>query len=329
MNPKPKLAMFWASSCGGCEVAVLNLNEHFLSMDAYFEFVFCPCLLDTKRSELEAMPDRSIAITFFNGAIRTEENFEMARLLRAKSEVLIAFGSCSSEGCIPALSNLYTKDQHFHSIYRSNPTIDNPTGTLPQLKTLLPEGELELPRFFDHVLPLREAVDVDYFIPGCPPESHQIWNIVETVIQRKALPPKRSVLGAGNSSVCGECSRLRENKRIPLFYRTYEIIPDTTRCLLDQGILCLGIATRDGCGALCPQVNMPCTGCYGPPEGIRDQGAKMIAALGSILNIGSYSALNEEDLNSKADSLIDRIPDIAGNFYKYSLAGSLLGGKVR
>ncbi len=48
----------------------------------------------------------------------------------------------------------------------------------------------------------------------------------------------------------------------------------------------MGIATRDGCGAPCPEASMPCTGCYGPPEGISDQGAKMVSALSSILDLG-------------------------------------------
>ena len=96
MAAKPKLAMYWASSCGGCEVALVNLNEKLLAVDAHFDFVFCPCLLDTKISDIEALPDRSLAITLFNGAIRTSENEEMAHLLRRKSELLIAFGACSS-----------------------------------------------------------------------------------------------------------------------------------------------------------------------------------------------------------------------------------------
>src|SRR5579862_5520025 len=104
MSPKPKLSIYWASSCGGCEVAVVNLHEMILDIDSYFDFVFCPCLLDAKRKDVEAMADRSIAITLFNGAIRTEENEEMAHLLRRKSQLLIAYGACSSHGGIPALS---------------------------------------------------------------------------------------------------------------------------------------------------------------------------------------------------------------------------------
>src|SRR5579872_486742 len=110
---KPKLSMYWASSCGGCEISLVNLHERILELDQNFDLAFCPCLMDTKRKDVEAWPDRGIAITFFNGAIRTAENEKMAHLMRAKSELLVAFGSCSGAGGIPALSNLHGRDAHF------------------------------------------------------------------------------------------------------------------------------------------------------------------------------------------------------------------------
>jgi F420-non-reducing hydrogenase small subunit len=326
---KPKLAMYWASSCGGCEIALVNLNEKFLAVDEHFDFVFCPCLLDTKIKDIEALPDRALAITLFNGAIRTSENEEMAQLLRRKSQLLIAFGSCSSKGCIPALSNLSTKADHLRTVYLDNPSIENPQDTLPQRRTAVPEGELELPEFQEKVRHLAQVVDVDYSIPGCPPEPHQIWNVVEALISGAKLPPKGSTLGAGKSTVCDECAHRKEDKTVKKFYRTYEIVPDRERCLLEQGIVCMGIATRNGCGALCPQVNMPCTGCYGPPEGVLDQGAKMVSALGSVLDIGEVQGLTEDQISAKIDAAIEGLPDFAGTCYKYSLAGSLLGGRIR
>jgi F420-non-reducing hydrogenase small subunit len=253
----------------------------------------------------------------------------MAHLLRRKSKLLIAFGSCSSKGGIPALSNLSSKSDHFGTIYLDNVSLDNPQGILPQTRTTAPEGELELPEFYERVRHLAEIVEVDYFIPGCPPEPHQIWNVVEALVQGAQLPPKGSTLGGGKSTVCNECAHRKENKTIKKFYRTYEIVPDRERCLLEQGIVCMGIATRDGCGALCPQVNMPCTGCYGPPEGVLDQGAKMLSALGSVLDIGSSKDLSDQQISGRIDAAIEGLPDFAGTCYKYSLAASLLGGKSR
>ena len=137
------------------------------------------------------------------------------------------------------------------------------------------------------------------------------------------------MIGAGTSSVCDECARTRGIKAVPRFCRTFEVAPEPNKCLLEQGIVCMGIATRDGCGAPCPKANMPCTGCYGPPEGVRDQGAKMVAALGSILDLGEYKGTTPEELTGKVEALLASIPDPAGTYYRYGAAGSILGGKAQ
>jgi len=332
MLSKPKLAMYWAASCGGCEIAVANLNEKIIDIDANFDFMFCPCLLDTKYKDIEALPDKDILITLFNGAIRTAENEEIAFLLRKKSQILIAFGSCSHEGCIPGLGNLYNGKDILKTVYLDSPSIDNPSGIIPQPETDVLEGKLHIPAFYDKAKTLSQVVDVDYFIPGCPPEPEQIWNVISTVVEilnkGLPLPPKGAVLGVGRSTVCDECEKKKQDKKIKAFKRTYEFIPDKEQCLLEQGLICMGIATRSGCGALCPKVNMPCTGCYGPPEGVFDQGAKMVAALGSIIDIGDVKGLTEDEINKRVDEVITSIPDFAGTFYKYSLPGSILKGRM-
>ena len=327
MANKPQLSIYWAASCGGCEIAILNLHERLLDLDAAFDLVFCPCLLDTKKKDIEALPDRSIALTLVNGALRTGENREMARLLRRKSQLLIGFGACAHQGGIPALANLDPAGP-LPAIYLEGPTTPNPARTLPLPETTVPEGTLQLPPFLGRVAPLAEEVAVDYFIPGCPPEPEQVWKALDPVIQGKPLPPLGSALGAGRSAVCAECGRRKREKKISRFHRTWEIVPDPEQCLLDQGLVCMGPATRDGCGALCPQVSMPCTGCYGPPEGVADQGAAMVAALGSILDIGPITGLSPEEIAARIDEVLGSLPDVAGTFYKYSLAGSLLKGRL-
>jgi len=327
MAQKPKLSLYWAASCGGCEIAVVNLHERILDVDSAFDFFFCPCLLDTKRADVEALPDKGIALSLFNGAIRTSENEEMAHLLRRKSEILIAFGSCAYEGCIPGLSNLHDPEATFRTVYLDCPSVDNPENVVPQTEVQVPEGTLELPAFYPRVKTLAEVVEVDYSIPGCPPEPHQIWNVVQLLLSGQPLPPRGSVIGAGNSTVCNECRKVKGDKRISQLKRPYELVPDSERCLLEQGLVCMGVATRDGCGALCPEVDMPCTGCYGPAEGAVDQGARMIGALGSALESGIGPRMRDEEIEGKVDALLESIPDLAGTFYKYSLPASMLKGK--
>ncbi|MBF0500377.1 MAG: hypothetical protein HQM09_09595 [Candidatus Riflebacteria bacterium] len=325
MIGKPKIAFYWASSCGGCEISLINLHEKLLLVDNHFDLVFCPCIMDTKRKDVEAMPDGSIAITFFNGAIRTRENEEMAILMRKKSGLLIAFGACAAGGGIPALSNFHSRKDHFDTIYLNNPSIDNPDGIIPGGKTTVPGGEVELPDFFEQVRTLAQTVPIDYIIPGCPPETHRILEVIEHIINGKPLPPRGSVIGAGTKSVCDECARKKnENRKIERLVRCHEVIPDTEKCLLEQGLFCMGVATRDGCGALCPTANMPCTGCYGPPDGVSDQGAKMAGTIGGLLNFDDLKELEEQELSRIIDEKIARIPDFPGMAYKFSLADSIL-----
>jgi len=321
MSQKPKLALYWASSCGGCEIAVANLHEKILAVADFFDFMFSPCLLDTKCKDIEALPDGAIAATLFNGAIRTGENEKMAHLLRRKSGLLIAYGSCAIGGGIPALSNLHTRDEHLRTVYLDSPTLDNPRQVIPQTETRVPEGELELPRFYERVQNLSEVVPVDYFIPGCPPETDQVWNVLQVLMSGAALPPRGSVLGAGDSSVCDECARKRTDKTVREFHRIWEIIPDPEQCLLEQGLLCMGVATRSGCGGKCPSVNMPCIGCYGPPAGVYDQGAKLVSTLGSIMDIAPIRDLkDEQEIYKRVDQVLERIPDLAGVACKFSMA---------
>jgi F420-non-reducing hydrogenase small subunit len=151
MPEKPKLAIYWAASCGGCEIAVVNLHEKLLDVDAALDLMFCPCLMDTKKKEIEALPDRAIAVTLFNGALRTEENAEMARLLRRKSRILVAFGSCAKGGCIPALANFTTKDELLDTVFLDNPSLDNPMRIIPSGTTTFPEGDIHLPALLGRV----------------------------------------------------------------------------------------------------------------------------------------------------------------------------------
>jgi len=324
---KPKLAMYWASACGGCEISVLNIHENILTVDEVFDIVFFPCIADFKVKDLESYPDGYIDVCLFNGAIRNSENEEMAHLLRKKSKILVAYGSCAYEGCIPALSNLTTKDATFDKVYLNNPSIDNPDGIIPQVVTKVAEGELTLPVFYNTVKSLDQAVDVDYYLPGCPPEPHQIWAVLQVVVgallEGNPLPPAGAILGAGITSVCEECEREKDEKCIDRFYRPYQLDPDPDQCLLEQGIICMGIATRSGCGALCPTVGMGCRGCYGPPEGVIDQGAKMLSAIASVINAGDET-MEDDELEHVIQEVIDTIPDPAGTFYRFSMAHSIL-----
>lgn len=310
----PKAAIYWASSCGGCEIAMLELGMNLVDISKKVDIVFWPAALDFKYSDVEAMPNKSIDVSFFNGAIQTSENEHMAKLLREKSKILIAFGACAYGGGIPALANTTNREQILTRVYKETPTTDNPDGIIPQAKSQVKEGELTIPEFYNTVRTLNQTVDVDYYVPGCPPVGEQVLAVMNTVVSGK-LPPKGSVIGASDKSLCDECKRVKGERKIKKIMRTYQVLPDTEKCLLDQGVICMGPATRGGCGAQCLDANMPCRGCYGPVPGVLDQGAKMLSALAS-----NFDSENEEEIQKIAEGVVDPI----GTFYRYGLARSLL-----
>lgn len=318
-NGKPKFAMYWAASCGGCEIAVLNTHEKILDLDANFEVVFWPVAMDAKYKDVEAMEDKSILITLFNGGIRNDENEHIAKLLRRKSKFLVAFGSCACEGCIPGLANLSPVGEIVHTAFNT-PTTDNPNEIYPRATFDVPEGELHIPRLEPILRPLDQVVEVDYYMPGCPPESHQIAEVIDLLVKvvngAAELPPKGAVIGAGHSTVCDECPRARNLKMIKAFKRIQDIAPvEPTLCILEQGLPCNGPATRSGCNARCPQVGAQCIGCYGPAEGVLDYGARLVTAFASVIDANTPEEI---------DKILDGIPDPTGQVYRFNLAGSLL-----
>jgi F420-non-reducing hydrogenase small subunit len=322
--PRYKLAMYWASACGGCDVAVLNLGLKLLELTERWEPVFWPAAMDAKRSAVREMEDGEIDVCLFDGGIRSDEDAEMAHLLRAKSKVLVAFGSCASEGCIPGLANQRPIETIFAAAY--DPELnDNPEGVHPNGTWMSPYGPLHLPALETRLRTLRQVVDIDYSVPGCPPETERIAEVLTTVTSALdgdvPLPPRGSVLGAGISTVCDECTRTRGVKTIKEFRRIQSLAEvDPTLCLLEQGLPCCGPAARDGCGAKCPAAGAPCIGCYGATEGVRDFGARLLSAYASDVD-----ASEPEDIGR----VLAGLPDMVGQFYRFSLAASLLHGGRR
>ncbi len=318
MNPtiKPKVAFYWCASCGGCEETVVDLHERLLDVAQAVDLVFWPVALDFKRHHIEAMPDGGIDITFLNGAIRTTEHEEMARLLRRKSQYLVAFGACSQAGGIPGLANLWDREAIFRTVYDESPSTANAGKVRPERHHREGGHEVELPGFFDTVRTLAQVVDVDYFVPGCPPTPKLLADAVGALLGG-ALPPRGTVL-APDVAQCEECDR-RDTKpdklEIAAFVRPHQVEIDEATCLLAQGLLCLGPATRSGCGSRCIKGNMPCTGCFGPPSRVKDFGGKALSGLASLL------AAKEEDDIAKA---LANVPDPIGTFYRYSLPASLI-----
>jgi F420-non-reducing hydrogenase small subunit len=296
---KPKIAFYWCGSCGGCEATMLDLAEGLLDLAGKVEFVLWPLVLDFTREDVEKLPDGEITLALISGILNSTVHWEMAELLRKKSKYVVAFGACAQLGGVPGLWNLYGLEaiKEHYSLNGSAPE-DGKSGLLPQL--------------WESVKPLDQVIEVDYYLPGCPPLPQWITIIMNTLLQGN-LPPKGTNF-VPDKVLCSVCPR-RETKPKRLLLegikRFHQALVDPNLCLLAQGFVCFGPATRAGCGALCIRGNMPCTGCFGPTDRDRDYGTRALSAVASI---------TLPTAEKGAEDLGTTLPDPAGVFYLYSLA---------
>jgi F420-non-reducing hydrogenase small subunit len=311
---KLQIAIYWGAACGGCDVAVLDTHEFILDVAAIADIRLWPIAVDGKYKDVEAMEDGELDLVLFNGAVRNSENEHVAKLLRRKGKIMVAFGSCAHIGGIPGLANQATKEEIFDRAYLNNPSIEPGNRTVPLPEFGVEAGTLEIPYAYKRVYKLDDIVEIDYYVPGCPPNPAQIKAVLLAVATGN-LPARGSVVGAGTHTVCDDCKRSREEKKITKFYRPWQILQDQSKCLLEQGIICAGSATRSGCGVRCPNSGMPCRGCYGPAPHVKDQGAKIISALASIID-----SKDPEEI----DRILEDVPDIMGYAYRFGLPASLL-----
>jgi F420-non-reducing hydrogenase small subunit len=311
MSAKPKIAICWLGGCGGCDEAVVDINEALLSVAESVDIVLWPVALDHKYHSIETMNDNEIALSILNGNVRNSDQEEVAKLLRQKSQIVLAFGACACFGGTPGLANLRTKQDILDWVYRDAPTVENPNGNYPSTVTRIDDMELTLPELYDKVYPLDEIIPIDFYLPGCPPPPYLIVNAVMSVLENK-LPPRGSTL-APRRALCETCPRnITKPARLKMrsINRVHKVEADPGICFLSQGILCLGPATRGGCGESCISINMPCRGCFGPVEGIKDGGAKTIATI---------TALLDAHTDNEAQKLIDDLLDPVGYIYRFSL----------
>jgi F420-non-reducing hydrogenase small subunit len=309
---KPKVAFYWCASCGGCEESIVDLAEGILDVTEVLDIVFWPVALDFKKKDVEAMADGSITASLINGAIRTSEQEEMVHLLRRKSKVVIAYGSCAHTGGIPALANQKSREQILQYVYHDCPTVVNDAGTRPQTEFKEHGRTATLPEFRHLTRCLDQVIDVDYYLPGCAPSPALLKNAVDVLLSGK-LPPKGTVL-APDVALCEECPRKDskpETWEFEEFKRPSEVIIDPEKCILAQGVVCMGPATRAGCGALCTIGNMPCTGCYGPTSRVSDQGAKILSSIAS-----NIKPQDDEGIERVLAGIVDPV----GTFYRYGLS---------
>ncbi len=295
MTQSVPVAMAQGSSCWGCFQSIIDMHMSLAEVLPLLDIKYWAAVVDFKRSDLENYPDKSIAVGFFEGVCRTDEDIHLLKTMREKCKTLIAFGSCSCFGGIPGMANLFDTEQCMKAKFLENETFDH--GQIPTTN---------VPKFVSVLKPNRDYVDFDVYLPGCPPTPSLILKAVTALIEGKPLE-------LPEHTVCHYCKREKKETPVSEIKRPFVGVADPQRCLLEQGYLCLGSATWGLCEGACVNKGAACRGCFGPPPPITsDHGAKAISMLGTYAPI-------------EPDRLVEQVPDPVGYFYRFTYPSSHLG----
>jgi F420-non-reducing hydrogenase small subunit len=236
---KSKVSTEWLSGCSGCHVAIVDLHEKLLNLADEVEFVRVPVLMDEK-----GYPEADIGIV--EGAIRSEHDVEAVRHMRDSVRTLVAFGTCAVYGGPSGIGWLHGRESVFAEVYDNGPTNaghERPGAGAPRLE--------------DSVVPIDEAVQVDFLLPGCPPSPYFIAAGLKLLLDGSG--PK-----LGKRTVCAGCTRKMSRRPGTALRKGATTAPDSELCLLSQGVVCMGSVTLDRCFSPCPRNGVACTGCNGP-----------------------------------------------------------------
>ena len=165
LQPKIRFATAWLGGCAGCHMSFLDLDERLIDLAGIIELVYSPI------ADVKEFPD-NVDVTLVEGAVANLDNLKLALEIRARSRLVVSFGDCAVTGNVPSLRNKLGVDDLLTAVYHEGPgrrpAGDAAGGVMPQL----------LPK----VLPLHQVINVDAFIPGCPPDAERIWAAVSALL---------------------------------------------------------------------------------------------------------------------------------------------------
>ena len=291
---KVRLNTEWLCDCGGCHVAIVDLHEKILQVIEDIQIQKCPVLTDVKD-----YPEADIGI--LTGSVRTEHDRHAALEMRKKCKTIIAFGTCAVYGGLHGAGLAHTREEIMDYVYKSTPT----TKT-----DFIPDSDVT---GLEHVVtPIDEVIDVDLYLPGCPPHAHYIFESLSSLVEGRE--PK-----AGQETVCAGCKRVMKKTEVSTISNSQEGIADDDICFLSQGYICLGSVTLDRCLAPCPNHGIMCTGCAGPTMQILSEPNHDIRT--------EVSERMSRLTNIDYDTIINHIEKSAKTHYAYAMATKMIGNK--
>lgn len=291
---KIRLNTEWLCDCGGCHVALVDLHDKILHVLEAVQIQKCPVLTDEK-----GYPEAEIGI--LTGSIRTEHDRHAAIAMRKKCKTIIAFGTCAVYGGLHGAGLAHSREEIMDHVYRQSPT----TRT-----DFLPATEVD--SLEKLVTPIDEVIDVDLYLPGCPPHAHFIFEGLSGLIA--GSPPR-----VRQESVCGGCNRTMRKTAVTALQNSASDIAEDELCFLSQGFLCLGSVTLDRCLSPCPNHGIMCTGCAGPTMQILTEPTRDIRTEVSD-RMARLTAIPAEEIRLNMEKS-------AKTHYAYAMATKMIGDK--
>jgi len=239
MTDKKRLNTEWLTGCGGCHVNLVDMHEKILQVISTIEIQRCPLLTDVK-----TYPKADIGL--LTGAIRNDHDAQAAITMREVCDVIVAFGTCAVFGGIPGAGLAHSREEIVDYVFSKSRTTQS--GTIP---------DTHVSPLQKMVTPIDEIIEVDYYLPGCPPHAAFTFDALLALIEQRA--PKMT-----GTTVCGRCDRVMKKSEVDRIKPNHEGIPTRQTCFFSQGYICLGSVTVDRCLAPCPTMGVACTGCAGP-----------------------------------------------------------------
>lgn len=165
---KIRFATVWLAGCSGCHMSFLDLDEWLFELVKYVDFVYSPI------ADIKEYPEH-VDVCLVEGAIANQDNLELIYKIRDRTKLLVSFGDCAVTANVPAMRNMLGGDGADAVLRRSYLELGDITPQLPNAPGIVPE-------LLDRVIPVHEVVNVDLYLPGCPPSADRIKAAIEPLL---------------------------------------------------------------------------------------------------------------------------------------------------
>jgi NAD-reducing hydrogenase small subunit len=161
MPEKVTIASDWLAGCAGCHMSLLDMDERLARL------LEVASLHATPITDLKQPPPSGVDVGILEGAVNNTAGEEVARRMRQRCRILVALGDCAVFGGVPTLRNGFSCEEALRRAYlETESTAEGRIPDDPELARMKPAK------------PLGEVVDVDVYVPGCPPSPDVIFHVL-------------------------------------------------------------------------------------------------------------------------------------------------------